>query len=928
MRGKPVTISTDEVTRTVYSTDNSIYQITPTGVALPSNGEEVQRVLAANHASANPLPIVARGGGTGTNGQSLTDGLIVEVKRKLNQIISIDPDAERAIVEPGVVTAKLNAELAKHGMFWAPHTSTLNRATVGGMISTDAAGKGSLVHGRAHRHIESLEVVLADGTPWTAEPITIAEAERRAAIDDRGGRLWRALLDLPIAEDQDFGFPELARGFSGYGLDRLRHDGLIDPISLISGAEGTLAVITRATIKLTKLPESTVLLVASYESFADALDDALDLRDSGPTAIESFDEHTLERGRSSVAWPALGAVVGEHRGSVLLLEYSGDDGTVDVSAAEAALAATGRSRAVRALTSSADQAAAWKVRADAVGLLAKVATGGPERSARPTAFVEDCAVPVAEMTSFIAGFRSVLDSAGVAYGMFGHADVGCVHVRPALDLTDPEHETMVRSITDSVVELVAKHGGVLWGEHGRGFRGDSVESFLTPETIALMGRVKEAFDPDDRLNPGKLYRPASSSEPIVAVDEPPLRGQSDRLVPVEIRRQFDSAFACNGNGLCHHYGGAEVMCPSYKATGDPALSPRGRADLLRAWLRNRPGPGPTAASDAEFEDAIADNLHQCLSCAACSGHCPVEVDIPEMKSRFLERYYETRKRPLSHAVLSRFEQLAALATTTPRLAGMGSGPAGRLLGLVDLPAPKPFKRRSLPAFDAEGPPVDVVIMPDVFTGKLERETLHRAIDALDAVGYSVAVAPFVGSGKFDHVKGRRDAFATATAAQGAMISKIVASGAQPAVIEPAIALLHEAEYRHIDPDHPGSAVRHLATLLDERLDRIPLSATPRTVNLLAHCTERATAPGVVAAWQRILEAAGHSVTVPAIGCCGMAGIYGHEKANQETSRALWDLTWADVVADVDAVAVATGYSCRSQAGRFATGSVDHPLALL
>ncbi len=923
-----MTISTDDVTRTVYSTDNSIYQIRPMGVALPSAAAEIERILADNHASADPLPIVARGGGTGTNGQSLTDGLIVEVKRNLNRIISIDPETQLAVVEPGVVTSQLNAELAKHGMFWAPHTSTLNRATVGGMISTDAAGKGSLVHGRANRHIRSLEVVLADGTPWTAEPITVAEAEERAKVDDRGGRLWRALLDLPIAEGQEFDFPELARGFSGYGLDRLHRDGMIDPIALICGAEGTLAVITQATIKLTKLPTNTVLLVASYESFADALDDALELRDSGPTAIESFDEHTLERGRSSVAWPALGAVVGEHRGSVLLLEYEGESDEIDISAAEATLAATGRSRAVKALTAAPDQAAAWKVRADAVGLLAKVATGGPERLARPTAFVEDCAVPVAEMTSFIAGFRAVLDAAGVTYGMFGHADVGCVHVRPALDLTDPEHETMVRSITDSVVELVAKHGGVLWGEHGRGFRGDSVESFLTPETIHLMGQVKEAFDPDDRLNPGKLYRPASSSTPIVAVDEPPLRGQSDRLVPVEIRRHFDSAFACNGNGLCHHYGGAEVMCPSYKATGDPALSPKGRSDLLRAWLHHGSAPDSSIQSPDEFEDAIAENLHECLSCAACSGHCPVEVDIPEMKSRFLERYYEKRKRPLSHIVLSKFEQLAALATTSPRLAGLGIGPAGKLLGLVDLPAPKPVKRRALPSFDPSGPPVDLVIMPDVFTAKLERETLHRAVDALIDVGYSVAIASFVGSGKFDHVKGRRAAFAKSTAAQGAMITAIVDTGAKPVVIEPAIALLHRAEYHHIDPDHPGSSVRHLVEVLDERLDRIGPTASPEAVNLLAHCTERATAPAVVGAWQRVLEAAGHTVTTPSIGCCGMAGIFGHEEANQKTSRTLWDLTWDDVVSDRNAVPVATGYSCRSQAGRFGNRQVGHPLSLL
>lgn len=919
-------VQVDDVTRTVYSTDNSIYQVRPEGVMLPTAVEEIQALLLSNVASANPRPIVARGGGTGTNGQSLTDGLIVDVKRNLNRIVSVDPTAMTAVVEPGVVTAELNAELFEHGLFWAPHTSTLNRATVGGMISTDAAGKGSLVHGRAHHHVISLNVLLADGTPWVAEPVSIAEAEQRASEGGTGGQLWRSLLDLSLVEGATYGLPELARGFSGYGIDRCRRDGLIDPVALITGAEGTLAVITSATIRLSKLPTHTLLMVASYDSFADALDDAIELAATRPTAIESFDETTLESGRSSPAWPALGSVVGEHQGAVLLLEYAGDT-LRDQSEIERALASTGRSRAVKALAEPADQAAAWKVRADAVGLLAKVATGGPARSARPTAFVEDCAVPVAAMSSFIAGFRQVLDEAGVNYGMFGHADVGCVHVRPALDLTDPEHEELVRSITDDVVALVSRHGGVLWGEHGRGFRGDSVEKFLDADTIALMRDVKAAFDPNDLLNPGKLYRPAGVDTEIVAVDAAPLRGQSDRSIPVEIRREFGHAFACNGNGLCHHYGGAEVMCPSYKATRDPALSPKGRADLIRAWLSRRQG-----AVDPAFEDAIAANLHECLSCSACSGHCPVEVDIPELKSQFLDAYYESRKRPISHTFLSRFEQLAMLAAHTPKLASIGAGPAGRLLGLVDLPGPLPGPKPSARAFRAgNGERFDVVVMPDVFTSALDRATLAKSVDVLSMLGLSVALAPFVPSGKFDHVKGRRAAFAKAVSAQAAMVRSIIATGAAPVVIEPAVALLHGAEYVHVDSAYPGGEVRHLADVLHDKLDGIATSANPQTIELMAHCTERSNASSVVKKWTEVLQAAGHSVSVPSVGCCGMAGIFGHEVENQEMSRKLWDLTWADQVAG-SSVSVATGYSCRSQAKRFgttkATQALQHPIHLL
>jgi len=337
-------LETDEITRTVYSTDNSIYQITPAGVALPVTADDLVRVVRINAESAAPAPIVARGGGTGTNGQSLTDGVMIDLKRNLNAIIDVDVDNRTAVVEPGLVTAKLNAELKQHGLFWAPHTSTLSRATVGGMIATDAAGKGSLVYGRAHQHVLALDVVLADGTEFRAEPLPIAEAEARAADGGRSGEVWRALLELDVSEGDTFDLPELARGFSGYGIDRLRRDGLIDPLALLVGSEGTLGITTRATIRLSPIAAHTTLVVAAYPSFDDALKDALVMRETGPTAIESFDERTLDAGRASPAWPALGQVVGDMQGSVLLLEYDGPE-PVDPEPIHAALRArNGRKR--------------------------------------------------------------------------------------------------------------------------------------------------------------------------------------------------------------------------------------------------------------------------------------------------------------------------------------------------------------------------------------------------------------------------------------------------------------------------------------------------------------------------------------------------------------------------------------------------------
>ncbi len=915
----------DRASTTVYSTDNSIYQVRPSGVAVPRDVADVRSVLVDNATAARPLPVVARGGGTGTNGQSLTDGVVIDLKRRMHRVLDLDVEARTVTVEPGIVAAELNARLARHDLFWPPHTSTMNRATVGGMIATDAAGKGSLIHGRTHRHVASVEALLGDGTPFSARPTSLAQARALAEVDDVVGRVWASLLR--IADDVrkvDLELPELARGFSGYGLDRLvAADGSIDPVALLCGAEGTLGVITQATLRLAPIPAHTLLVVASYATFGDALDDAVALAPlTSPDAIESFDETTLERGRSSPAWPALGSVVGDHRGSVLLLEYSGDT-MPDAEPILEALASTGRRLDAKSITDAAERAAAWKVRADAVGLLAKVATGGPRRSARPIAFVEDCAVPVANMPSFIAEFRSVLDAAGVTYGMFGHADVGCVHVRPALDLTDAAHVVLVQSITDDVVELVAKHGGVLWGEHGRGFRGESVDRFLSAPTIDLMRAVKTTFDPLDRLNPGKLYRPFGSDAPIVGVGEPALRGDRDVIVPRDVRHEFGSAFACNGNGLCHHYDGAEVMCPSYKATGDPALSPKGRADLVRDWLA---GEG-----DPDFDEVLADNLHQCLSCSACTGHCPVEVDIPELKSRFLERYYERERRPIAHSVLARFERLVMLGGSVPSpIVSIGQRLAPRLLGLVDLPAPEGAIAHVGRAFDEASPP-DVVVLPDAFSAGLQPSVIAGAISALEAVGFDVAVAPFVPSGKFDHVKGRRAAFERAVGEQRRLVERIARTGARAVVIEPATGLMHGHEYPAMDSGHPVDAVWHLVELLAERRDRIVPSPSPQSVLLLGHCTERSMRPDLLDLWRGVLEVAGHGVSAPDLGCCGMAGIFGHEIENQEMSRDLWDLSWQPVVDDMagpGAVLVATGYSCRSQAKRFGQASVRHPVTLL
>ena len=934
-----LTTLTDAASLAVYATDNSIYQVEPSAVVLPRSAEQVRQVVAAEWTSTERRPLVARGGGTGTNGQSLTDGLVVDVKRHLNRVLAIDPERREARVQPGLVTAALNRRLADHGLFWAPHTSTLNRATVGGMISTDAAGKGSLIHGRANRHVLALEVVLDDGTPWRAEPTPVAEAEAMASSDDRIGRLWRSLLDLPIAEGDGFGLPELARGFSGYGIDRFGRDGLVDPLALLCGSEGTLAVVTEATIRLTPIPAETVLVVAGYDSFADALDDAVALAATGPSAIETFDETTLERGRSSPAWPAMEALVDDDVGSVLLLEYTGEE-PIDVASLEQEIRSGGRSRSVRAASGATQQAGAWKVRADAVGLLAKVATRGPGTVARPTAFVEDCAVPVANMGAFIAGFRRMLDDAGLTYGMFGHADVGCVHVRPALDLTDPTHETLVRTITDRVVDLVAEHGGVLWGEHGRGFRGDSAAAFLSQETVTVMEQVKAAFDPEDRFNPGKLYRPAGHTRTDRRRRRTGHAGHgATGSVPVSHPSpELADAFACNGNALCHHMDGAEVMCPSYKATGDPALSPKGRADLLRAWWR----PGEANGAD-DLRTTSRRRWRQPPSVPVVFGlHRPLpgRGRHPRTQVPLPRRLPPERRRPRCPPLPDPIRDLAMAASRVGAPAGPIGGIAGRLLGLVDLPTPGRRRLGQVARFDpdgerpgAGGDAPELVMLPDVFTAVLDPELERRAVDVLEAVGSPCRRRPVRPLGQVRPRQGQPGPLRQGGGGPGAADPCDHRAGATPVVLEPATGLLHHHEYPAIRSGYPRSA-RHLVEILDKAREPVGDMAVPgraQTVTLLGHCTERATAPGLLAAWIRVLRAAGHEVIAPEVGCCGMAGIFGHEVDNQQMSMDLWQATWAEHLASADTgdrVVAATGYSCRSQAGRLAGRRPLHPVELL
>lgn len=940
-RGFRGDVETDAAARVVYGTDNSVYQVPPVGVIVPTSTDDLAVIASSNHALDRPFALVARGGGTGTNGQSLTDGLVVDTRRRMNRIVSIDPDARTAVVEPGVVLGELNAALAEHELFFAPHVSTATRATIGGMVSTDAAGKGSLIHGRTNDHVLALDAVLADGTRWSFGSVDRDELERLAQRRDSVGDVHRSILEAITDVDLDV-FPDLPRGFTGYNLAGAVSANApdVDLTKILCGSEGTLALLGEITIRLTPVPTDPRLAMVMYASFDAAIRDANRLKVTAPIAIECLDERTISLAAASPAWSRLRALLGvEPRGALLLMEYEGDGG---IARLREMIGDAETDSAIATTSDRSDIAAAWKVRADAVGLLGQ-SVGGR----RSVAFVEDCAVPPEVLPEFVAGFREILDRRGLGYGMFGHADVGCLHVRPALDLYDTAHEALLREVSDEVADLVARLGGVLWGEHGRGFRGEYLD--LPADTVRRMRAIKTGFDPGDVLNPGKLYRPVDTADSgnrdpddhdLVRVDAVPLRVHRDRTVAARDREHFHTAFGCNGNGICHHWGDAEVMCPSFKVTLDPRRSPKGRADLLRAWLDD---PG-----DEALADDVAESLHDCLSCGACTGRCPVGVDIPELKSRFFERRPDRSMRGRARAALmSRFEAATPLAQAMARVVGplqrLAAPGLDRVLGIVDLPSVPPgrlvdrLRDREVALVRAGGDVGDatVVIVPDAFTALLDPDVLLAAIDVLRAAGERPVVAEFRPSGKFDHVVGRRRRFAAAAASQRELIESFAATGIDLVVVEPAVSLLAAHEYVAIDPTFPQT-VRSLPDHLSERLDRLRAvderhagRDVQRQVQLFGHCTEVSLAPSNVEAYRAMLEAVGCSVEVVSTTCCGMAGIFGHQSERQVMSAALFDRGWRPKLeSSGESTNCASGYSCRSQAKRFGHSDVVHPVQVM
>ncbi|WP_299821809.1 FAD-binding and (Fe-S)-binding domain-containing protein [uncultured Jannaschia sp.] len=912
--------------RGAWAVDNSIYRIEPGAVVFPR--ETADLGILCRLATRHRVALVARGGGTGTNGQSLTTGVMVDLSRHMRRILDFDLQTMTVTLQPGVVLDQLNAYLAGHDAFFAPSVSTATRATIGGMLATDASGKGSRKYGRSSDHVAAIEIVLADGS---IHHVRAGEIDQGDPFQARLAEMLRAEL-LPRQALVGSTFPDMVRGLTGYNLrDAVSGDGRVDLVKLLAGSEGTLALTGTITLKVTRKPACTALGLLAYDDFMEALGDVGRLLETDPLAVEILDDRVLALARRDPVWTELQAGFGGigSAGAFLVVEFAGETKAEVAERLErlAELVRRPGGPAFKAIEDAGAVAGIWSIRSQSVGLL-----GAVEGRRRGVAFVEDCAVPPAALPNFVARFRAILDERRIEYGMYGHADVGCLHVRPLLDMTDPDDRKMIREVSDAVASLTKECGGLLWGEHGRGFRAEYSPLFFGEELHDVLRRIKRAFDPDNLLNPGKLAVPEDTDASLVRIDEAPIRGTADALVAPAAAEQFESALSCNGNAACHHWDAAETMCPSYKVIRDGSQSPRGRAALMRDWLRLRAVAGPDAPATASVERALASSLETCLSCRACASRCPVKVDIPTMKARFLHMRHENRARSARDRFVRIMEPATLLARNFPRLSNavLGSHAARTVLrrgfGLVDLPR---FASRAVESHlatpRAEGvASAEIVLAIDSFTGLYDVEVPCAAATLLEACGANVAYSGPIANAKALDVRGYLPARDRARVAIRRRLEALAATG--PLVgVEP-VAVQAWSEIVDLQSARPVGLDIVLDRLRED--GRLPRAVRPGQFSLLAHCSEKTGDPDVPLRWKRVFEAMGHDLRIARTGCCGMAGLFGHEAEHREMSVGIFDLSWRAELADGSRVPLATGFSCRSQVRRLTGTNIRHPAEAL
>jgi FAD/FMN-containing dehydrogenase/Fe-S oxidoreductase len=931
----------DAFSRGRYSTDASHYQIEPIGVVVPKSEQDILTAMAI--ARDENVPILPRGGGTSQCGQTIGEALVIDVSKHLNQVLDFDPDAESITVQPGIALDQLNGILNRHGLMFMVDVSTSSRATIGGMTGNNSCGARSIRYGTMRDNVDGIEAIMANGETHRFGPLDPGWAE--SDLPESFKALTRQLLDLGEREADEImaRFPRLMRRVGGYNIDALvpgasnrPGGGAVNLAHLLVGSEGTLGFSTKIKLGLHRMPKHKVLGICHFPSFYKAMESTQHIVKLDPAAVELVDRTMMDLALGiPIFRPTIEKFVKGKPDSLLLVEFAGeseDEQHEKLRQLDQLMGDLGFPDAVVEAVSPADQREFWEVRKSGLNIMMSMKGDG-----KPISFIEDCAVPLEDLAEYTDRLTQVFEKHGTTGTWYAHASVGCLHVRPVVNLKEPDGAKKMRAIAEEAFAMVREYKGSHSGEHGDGIvRSEFHKDMFGDRMIENFETVKDLFDPDDFLNPGKIVRPPKMDDATLFRFKP---GYTQ--LPLETALDWSewgsfasAAEMCNNNGACRK-SDANVMCPSFRATGDEKDLTRGRANTLRLALSVQLG------ADALVSDDMAETMALCVGCKGCKRECPTGVDMARMKIEFLHHYKKRHGFTRRDRLVGRLGDFAPHAARFSALANAwnwlpGAAQLGQALTGFSARRKLPQWRRDW--FRCEGGPFeptkagaakgkDVVLLADLFNAYFEPENLRAALAVLRAAGYRVHVPGREGARPLD--EGRTllatgmvdDAKARARETLDTLYP-FIAEGMPVIGLEPSCLLTLRDEYTVLMPGAGAEKLADKAVLFEEFIaaeveaGRFAPALKPleqSTALLHGHCHQKAFA--AMSAVETTLHLIPDlAVETVASSCCGMAGSFGYQAETYDISVKMAEAALLPAVreADDETLIVADGTSCRHQ----------------
>ncbi|WP_123693881.1 FAD-binding and (Fe-S)-binding domain-containing protein [Allostella humosa] len=936
----------DAASRGRYSTDASIYQIEPLGVLVAREPDDI--AAAIQIAREEGVPLLPRGAGTSQCGQTVGEALVVDVSKHLNRLVEVDVENRRATVQPGIVLDHLNKLLRPHKLFFPVDVSPANRATIGGMTGNNSCGSRSIRYGNMVHNVHAVDAILADGSAHHFGPVpgNLADVAGDQRLTDLVQRM-RALHGRE-ADEIDRRIPKLLRKVGGYNIDLINPAGH-NMASLLVGSEGTLGFFTQVHLDLQKIPSHRTLGVCHFPTFYAAMDATRHIVDLGPSAVELVDRTLIDLSREIAMFrPTVDRFVKGEPQAILLVEFAGEDREDCVRRLADLVTLTadlGFPDSVVEAVEPAFQAAVWEVRKAGLNIMMSMKGEG-----KPVSFIEDCAVPLADLAEYTRRLDEVFARHGTSGTWYAHASVGTLHVRPILNLKEEGGAKKMRAIAEEAFAMVREYKGSHSGEHGDGLvRSEFHRPMFGDRIVRAFEEVKEAFDPTGLFNPGKIVHPSKMDDRSLFRWKP-----GYKALPVATGLDWSdwggllaAVEMCNNNGECRK-SDPGVMCPSYRATMDEQHVTRGRANTLRLAVTGQLGNGSVA------DPAVKEALDLCLSCKGCKRECPTGVDMARMKIEFQHQWNKAngvpwRERVVAH--LPRYARVAAMLAPVLNLRDRIPGLAAlseRMLGFAaDRPLPK-WRRDRFDAKgadgDAQGAGPEVALFVDSFTAAFEPENARAAQRLLVAAGYRVTTISaedgsgralccgrtYLAAGMVDEAR-----------AEAVRALKPLAAAARRGVpivgLEPSCLFTFRDEHLVLGLGEDAKAVAAKSVMFEEFVaaeraaGRFNPALRPSTeaAVLHGHCHQRAF--GTVGAVEAMLKLVpGLKLSTIDAGCCGMAGAFGYQKEHADVSRRVAEVGPLPAVraAPADAILVAAGTSCRHQFADLASRTAIHPVRVL